>query len=168
MTAGMAGGMAGHMAGGMAEPADAGVVVAPNAAVPPPAVPNAAVAAPDVPNAAVPAPDVPNAAVPAPVVLRLPAVLRELVSGHREVDVRVGSRQRQEGTTGDLVTLGDVLDEVDAQWPVLGRRLRDETGALRRYVNVYVDGEDVRAGDGVRERVRPGAIVDILPSIAGG
>lgn len=134
MTAGMAGGMA----GGMAEPADEGVVV------------------------------VPNAAVPAPVVLRLPAVLRELVSGHREVDVRVGSRQRQEGTTGDLVTLGDVLDEVDAQWPVLGRRLRDETGALRRYVNVYLDGEDVRAGDGVREPVRPGAIVEILPSIAGG
>lgn len=138
MAGGMTGGMTGGMAGGMAEPADEGVVV------------------------------VPNAAVPAPVVLRLPAVLRELVSGHREVDVRVGSRQRQEGTTGDLVTLGDVLDEVDAQWPVLGRRLRDETGALRRYVNVYVDGEDVRAGDGVRERVRPGAIVDILPSIAGG
>jgi molybdopterin converting factor small subunit len=46
--------------------------------------------------------------------------------------------------------------------------VRDETGALRRYVNVYVDGEDVRALDGIATALRPGSQVHVLPSVAGG
>jgi molybdopterin converting factor small subunit len=51
---------------------------------------------------------------------------------------------------------------------VLGRRIRDETGALRRYVNVYVDGEDVRLLGGVSTEVAPGQEIQILQSVAGG
>jgi molybdopterin synthase sulfur carrier subunit len=48
------------------------------------------------------------------------------------------------------------------------RRLFDETGRLRRYVNVYLDGVDVRIGDGMDTPVSGGAELLVLPSVAGG
>ncbi|TDC44370.1 molybdopterin synthase sulfur carrier subunit [Micromonospora sp. KC207] len=65
-------------------------------------------------------------------------------------------------------TLRDVLDELAGQWPRLARRLRDERGEVRRYVNVYVDGEDCRHLGGLDAPVLPGAEVRVLPSVAGG
>ncbi|MCW3817076.1 MoaD/ThiS family protein [Micromonospora sp. DR5-3] len=65
-------------------------------------------------------------------------------------------------------TLRAVLDELDAAWPRLGRRIRDERGELRRYVNVYVDGEDCRHAGGLDAPVGDGAEVQVLPSVAGG
>ena len=65
-------------------------------------------------------------------------------------------------------TLRAVLDEVDAAYPRLARRLRDERGELRRYVNVYVDGEDCRHSGGLATPVGDGAEVRVLPSVAGG
>ena len=50
-----------------------------------------------------------------------------------------------------------------AQHPTLGRRIRDETGRVRRFVNVYVDGEDVRWQDGLATAVPDGAVVQVLP-----
>jgi molybdopterin converting factor small subunit len=61
-----------------------------------------------------------------------------------------------------------VLDVLAGEFPILGRRIRDETGALRRYVNVYVDGEDVRLLGGVGTEVTPGQELQILQSVAGG
>ena len=55
-----------------------------------------------------------------------------------------------------------------AEHPMLARRIRDETGQVRRFVNVYVDGDDVRYGDRESTAVRDGAVVQVLPSIAGG
>jgi molybdopterin synthase sulfur carrier subunit len=51
---------------------------------------------------------------------------------------------------------------------MLDRRLRDETGRVRRFVNVYVDGDDVRYLAGLDTTVRDGAQVQVLPSVAGG
>ena len=65
-------------------------------------------------------------------------------------------------------TLGQVLDEVGARWPRLERRIRDERGGLRRYVNVYVDGEDCRSCGGLGAAIAPGAEVQVIPSVAGG
>ncbi|MFI2648111.1 MULTISPECIES: ubiquitin-like small modifier protein 1 [Micromonospora] len=65
-------------------------------------------------------------------------------------------------------TLRAVLDEVASGWPRLDRRIRDERGELRRYVNVYVDGEDCRHAGGLAAPVSDGAEVQILPSVAGG
>ena len=78
----------------------------------------------------------------------LPGFLADLAGGDRHVDVDVG----------DDGTVADVLD----------RRIRDETGALRRFVNVYVDGEDVRYERGSATAVKDGAVVHVLPSVAGG
>ncbi len=61
-----------------------------------------------------------------------------------------------------------MLDALAAQHPLLARRIRDETGQVRRFVNVYVDGDDVRFEGGLDTTVRDGAEVQVLPSVAGG
>ena len=91
------------------------------------------------------------------VTLRLPAVLADLVGGRRSIVVTPAPR-----------TLAELLDRVEADQPVVVRRIRDETGALRRFVNVYVDGEDIRYGDALETVVGDGAEVQILPAVAGG
>ena len=88
----------------------------------------------------------------------LPGYLADLAGGRKHVDVDVA----------DGGTLTAVLDGLAAGRPLLDRRIRDETGALRRFVNVYVDGEDVRFTHGVRTPVGDGALVQVLPSVAGG
>ena len=85
----------------------------------------------------------------------LPQALQGLAGGAHSVDV-----------AGDDVA--GVLDALAALHPVLVRRIRDEQGALRRFVNVYVDGEDVRATGGTSAPVGPNAEVLVLPSVAGG
>jgi len=90
------------------------------------------------------------------VIVLLPGVLRGEAEGRSRLEV---------AATG---TLGSVLDEVGQRWPRLARRIRDEQGELRRYVNVYVDGEDCRQLAGLATPVGAGAQVQVLPSIAGG
>jgi sulfur-carrier protein len=87
----------------------------------------------------------------------VPGALAGLVDGARHVDVDI-----------DEGTVADVLDRLAEGHPLLSRRLRDETGAIRRFVNVYVDGEDVRFEQGLATPVKDGAVVQILPSVAGG
>lgn len=65
-------------------------------------------------------------------------------------------------------TLRAVLDELAVAHPRLARRLRDERGELRRYVNIYVDGEDCRHSGGLATPVGDDAEVRVLPSVAGG
>jgi sulfur-carrier protein len=89
----------------------------------------------------------------------LPGVLRELADGDTEVVVPVGG-----GTT----LLRTVLDAAFVTRPQLGDRIRDETGELRRHVNVFVNGQDVRRAGGLDVPVAAGAVVHILPSVAGG
>ena len=98
-----------------------------------------------------------NDAPPDVVTLRLPAVLADLVAGRRSLEVEPAPQ-----------TVADLLDRVEVDEPVVVRRIRDETGALRRFVNVYVDGDDVRHLDGLATPLRKGATVHVLPSVAGG
>ena len=87
----------------------------------------------------------------------LPGVLSALAGGEKHVTVE---------PAGD--TLADLLDALAAEHPMLARRIRDETGQVRRFVNVYVDGDDVRFEGGLATKVRDGAEVQVLPSVAGG
>lgn len=64
--------------------------------------------------------------------------------------------------------MGGLLDAIGATWPLLERRLRDERGELRRYVNLYVDGEECRQLEGLRTAVSDEAEVIVVPSVAGG
>jgi molybdopterin synthase sulfur carrier subunit len=87
----------------------------------------------------------------------LPGVLAALAGGAKHLDLQPAGG-----------TLGDLLDALAAEHPLLGRRIRDETGQVRRFVNVYVDGDDVRFGGGLSAKVRAGPEVQVLPSVAGG
>jgi molybdopterin converting factor small subunit len=64
--------------------------------------------------------------------------------------------------------VAELLDAIGAQYPVFNRRVRDETGTLRRFVNIYLDGDDVRRLDGLKTRVAAGAEVMVMQSVAGG
>jgi sulfur-carrier protein len=72
------------------------------------------------------------------------------------------------GESASPATVADVLDALAQQRPALERRLRDETGQVRRFVNLYVDGADVRGSAGVQTPVRDGAELLVIPSVAGG
>lgn len=66
------------------------------------------------------------------------------------------------------VTIGAVVDAVAAAHPAVGWRLLDESGALRRHVNVFVGTDNARDLDGVRTVVPDGAEVAVLPAVSGG
>jgi molybdopterin converting factor small subunit len=66
------------------------------------------------------------------------------------------------------VTVRRLLDSLTGDYPVLARRLRDETGALRRYVNIYVNGDEVRRLQGLETEVAAGQEVLVIQSVAGG
>ncbi len=90
------------------------------------------------------------------VTVRVPSALRVDAEGAGQLQVESHE------------TLVAIFDEVARRWPRLERRIRDEQGGLRRFVNVYVDGEDCRGLSGLDTPVPAGAEVQILPSIAGG
>ncbi|HEV2891376.1 MAG TPA: MoaD/ThiS family protein [Frankiaceae bacterium] len=87
--------------------------------------------------------------------VRIPTPLRPLTGGAAEVPVAPGP-------------LSAVLTELDASYPGLGERVLDESGALRRFVNVYVGDDDVRFLSGLDTEVAEGASVSIVPAVAGG
>ena len=88
----------------------------------------------------------------------LPRALVEFAAGHREVEIDVP----------DDAVLGDVVTELTLRYPALGRRIVDETGALRRFANVYVGQDECRRLEGLATLVRPGVDVSIIGSSAGG
>ena len=87
--------------------------------------------------------------------VKIPTQLRTAAGGESELEV--------EGAT-----VGEVLDALFDQHGELRDRLSDGDGGLRRFVNVYVDGEDIRFGEGLETTVSDGDEVQILPAVAGG
>lgn len=89
------------------------------------------------------------------ITVRVPTQLRTLTGGAGELPL--------EGST-----VGEVLKALDAAHPGMGDRLFDDTGGLRRFVNVFVDDEDVRFLQGLGTELRDGQTVSIVPAVAGG
>lgn len=92
------------------------------------------------------------------VTVRLPQALAEHADGARELTVECPA----------ALPLADVLDRLRELAPAVDRRVRDEQGALRRFVNVYVGEDECRTMDGLRTPVPPGATLFIVGSVAGG
>lgn len=88
----------------------------------------------------------------------LPEVLASTAEGQRELTLPGSER----------LTVGTLLDVLGARYPLLGRRIRDETGIVRRFVNIYIDGQDIRDLNRQDSVVGAGAEVMIVQSIAGG
>lgn len=88
------------------------------------------------------------------VTVKIPTQLRAATGGEADLSADGG-------------TVGEVLEAVFAEHGDLRDRIT-ENGELRRFVNVYVGGEDIRFGDGLGTKVTDGAEVTILPAVAGG
>jgi molybdopterin converting factor small subunit len=86
--------------------------------------------------------------------VRIPTILRSYTGGEKIV-------------TADGASLRSVIDALDAAHPGLAERITDESG-LRRFMNVYLNDEDVRFIDGLDSAVADGDSITILPAVAGG
>ena len=89
------------------------------------------------------------------VTVKLPTQLRASAGGEGAVVV--------EGST-----VGEALEALYTAYPELRERLSDEDGSLRRFINVYVSGDDIRFGEMLDTPVADGQEVQILPAVAGG
>jgi molybdopterin synthase sulfur carrier subunit len=87
--------------------------------------------------------------------VRIPTPLRPLTKGQGEVEVSAGS-------------IIDLIDNLNAAHPGIKARLCDESGELRRFVNIYVNEEDIRFLKGKDTSLNAGDEVSIVPAIAGG
>jgi molybdopterin synthase sulfur carrier subunit len=87
--------------------------------------------------------------------VRIPTPLRKLTGGADEV-------------SADAATIGELIDNLEAAHAGLKARLCDDAGEIRRFVNIYVNDEDVRFLDGRNTALKDGDEVSIVPAIAGG
>jgi molybdopterin synthase sulfur carrier subunit len=74
----------------------------------------------------------------------------------------------QEIVASGAATLKDAIDGLEAEYPGMRERLCDEAGQIRRFVNIYVNGEDVRFLDNVNTKLTERDEVSIVPAVAGG
>lgn len=87
--------------------------------------------------------------------VRIPTTMRPLTGGEKQIAVDPGS-------------LGDVIAALETAHPGLRERLLDDEGSLRKFVNVFVDDDDVRYLDGLDTVVADNITVSIIPAVAGG
>jgi len=87
--------------------------------------------------------------------VRIPTQLRTFTNDASEVEAQGG-------------TVSEIVDDLEARYPGLKERLMDDSGKLRRFVNIYVNDEDVRFLDGIGTEVPDGAKLSIIPAVAGG
>jgi molybdopterin synthase sulfur carrier subunit len=87
--------------------------------------------------------------------VRIPAQIRRLYGASAQEQVQAA-------------TVRAVVQALDARFPGMGERLMEPGGHMRRWVNIYVDGEDIREKNGAETMLRAGCEVIIVPSIAGG
>ena len=90
-----------------------------------------------------------------PVKVRIPTPLRSLTGGVDRVELQAG-------------TVGDLLAALSAQFDGMDKRLFKQPGELNRFVNIYVNDEDIRFLDNLTTPIKDGDDVSIVPAIAGG
>ena len=87
--------------------------------------------------------------------VRIPTPLRKLTNNEEVVEINAG-------------TVADAIGELQTRYPGIKERLVDETGAVRRFVNVYVNEEDIRFLQNQQTTLKDGDEISIIPAIAGG
>lgn len=89
------------------------------------------------------------------VMVRIPTPLRRMTNGKDKVEVESDN-------------LGDLVEKLNSEFPGFKDRLVDEEGELRYFVNIYLNGEDVRFMDGLNTSTSSGDEISIVPAVAGG
>ena len=89
------------------------------------------------------------------IVVRIPTPLRRLTNGQGEVEV-------------EAQNIREVIEKLEEQFPGFKERLIDENGELRRFVNLYLNDEDIRFLKGLDTELKDGDVLSIVPAIAGG
>ena len=89
------------------------------------------------------------------VLVRIPTPLRRMTNGQAKVEL-------------DSVSLGEMVEQLDTTYPGFKARLVDENGELRYFVNIFINGEDVRFLQGLDTSTKSGDEVSIVPAVAGG
>ena len=89
------------------------------------------------------------------VMVRIPTPLRRMTKGLDKLEMNES-------------TLSNMIDELETNYPGFRERLIDENGDLRYFVNIYVNGEDVRFLDGLATQTNSGDEISIVPAVAGG
>ena len=87
--------------------------------------------------------------------IRVTAVLQKLVGGNKEIEARGA-------------TVAEVVDDIEASYPGFKAQMYGEDGQLQRFVNVYLNDEDIRYMSGAATALSEGDVLDILPALAGG
>ncbi len=90
-----------------------------------------------------------------PVMVRIPTPLRSLTKGSAEVQARGA-------------TVGDLVQDLETQFPGIKERIVDDGGEIRRFINVYVNEEDIRFLQGKKTALKDGDEVSFVPALAGG
>ena len=90
-----------------------------------------------------------------PVKVKIPTPLRNLTNNADTV------------STDGAATIGEAIQQLEAQFPGMRERLLDDTGELRRFVNIYLNGEDIRFLAGLGTAVKSGDELSIVPAVAG-
>ena len=89
------------------------------------------------------------------VLVRIPTPLRRITNGQAQVEL-------------ESTTMGELVENLDGSFPGFKERLLDENGELRYFVNLYLNGEDVRFLQGLETTIGAGDEVSIVPAVAGG
>ncbi|GMT43041.1 MAG: MoaD family protein [bacterium] len=90
-----------------------------------------------------------------PVKVRIPTPLQKITDGKSEVSAKTG-------------TVREVIDDLDSNYPGIKERLYSEDGELRRFINIYINDEDIRFLDSDSSKVGDGDVISVIPAIAGG
>lgn len=89
------------------------------------------------------------------VMVRIPTPLRRMTHGADKVEL-------------DVDDLSQMIDRLESDYPGFKERLLDEEGELRYFVNIYVNGEDIRFDQGLKTSIKSGDEISIVPAVAGG
>ncbi|MXZ90174.1 MAG: MoaD/ThiS family protein [Chloroflexi bacterium] len=89
------------------------------------------------------------------VMVRIPTPLRRMTGGADKVEI-------------DVDDLSQMIERLESDYPGFKERLLDEEGELRYFVNIYVNGEDIRFDQGLKTAIKSGDEVSIVPAVAGG
>ena len=90
-----------------------------------------------------------------PAKVRIPTPLRKLTNNEELIEV-------------SAATIGDAINELQTRFPGIKERLLDDTGGVRRFVNVYLNEEDIRFLENQQTKIKDGDEISIIPAIAGG